>query len=225
MQGQGYSGAREMDKFVEHLWGWDVTVPDLVSETMWNEAYDVYVNDKYEMGLQEFFDENNPYAYQVITARMLEASRKDYWHPNEEMKQHLAAEFEASEIEYGVTCCHHTCGNLLLREYMVGIITGTEPTEVATSGPRSGSSRHPYPQDEASGTANQTLSASIGTDTSEEPDLEEVTTESEGDEVSGFVMEDISEKSSMPSISGAPLMGIILVLFILLAIGAGFRRR
>jgi hypothetical protein len=52
-----------------------------------------------------------------------------------------------------------------------------------------------------------------------------VTTESEGDEVSGFVMEDISEKSSMPSISGAPLMGIILVLFILLAIGAGFRRR
>lgn len=225
MQGQGYSGAREMDKFVEHLWGWDVTVPDLVSETMWNEAYDVYVNDKYEMGLQEFFDENNPYAYQVITARMLEASRKDYWHPNEEMKQHLAAEFEASEIEYGVTCCHHTCGNLLLREYMVGIITGTEPTEVATSGPRSGSSRHPYPQDEASGTANQTLSASIGTDTSEEPDLEEVTTESEGDEVSGFVMEDISEKGSMPSISGAPLMGIILVLFILLAIGAGFRRR
>lgn len=225
MQGQGYSGAREMDKFVEHLWGWDVTVPDLVSETMWNEAYDVYVNDKYEMGLQEFFDENNPYAYQVITARMLEASRKDYWHPNEEMKQHLAAEFEASEIEYGVTCCHHTCGNLLLREYMVGIITGTEPKEVATSGPRSGSSRHPYPQDEASGTANQTLSASIGTDTSEEPDLEEVTTESEGDEVSGFVMEDISEKGSMPSISGAPLMGIILVLFILLAIGAGFRRR
>jgi biopolymer transport protein ExbD len=37
-------------------------------------------------------------------------------------------------------------------------------------------------------------------------------------------MENSLEKSSMPSISGAPLMGIILVLFIILVIGAGFRR-
>jgi len=31
--------------------------------------------------------------------------------------------------------------------------------------------------------------------------------------------------SDIPPISGAPLMGIILVLFILVVIGAGFRRR
>jgi hypothetical protein len=60
---------------------------------------------------------------------------------------------------------------------------------------------------------------------SEEPEPVEETTESASDEVSGFVMENVLEKSRMPSISGAPLMGIILVLFILLVIGAGFRRR
>jgi biopolymer transport protein ExbD len=37
-------------------------------------------------------------------------------------------------------------------------------------------------------------------------------------------MENVMEKTSMPSISGVPLVGIILVLFILLVIGAGFRR-
>ena len=224
MKGQGYSGAREMDKFAEYLWGWDVTVPDLVTERMWNEVYDVYVNDKYDLGLQEFFDENNPYAYQVITARMLEASRKDYWHPSEEMKQHLAEEFEKSETKFGVTCCHHTCGNILLREYMEGVLTGTEPTEASfsSSPSKGGSSRRPYPQERtASGTANQTKTSGVGVTSTEKP----VESESVEGEVSGFVMENVMERNSMPSISGAPLMGIILVLFILLAMGAGFRRR
>jgi len=38
-------------------------------------------------------------------------------------------------------------------------------------------------------------------------------------------MENVLEESSTPSISGAPLVGLILVFFILLIIGAGFRRR
>ena len=220
MQGQGYSGAREMDKFAEYLWGWDVTVPDLVTETMWNEVYDVYVSDKYDMGLKEFFDENNPYAYQVITARMLETSRKEYWHPTEEMKRELAEQFEESESDYGVTCCHHTCGNLFLRDYMEGIITGTEPEKSSSSSASKGggSSRHPYTKD--SGKSNQTSALGVGATSTEKP----VESESIQGEVSGFVMENALEKTNMPSISGAPLMGIILVLFILLAVGVGFRR-
>ena len=96
----------------------------------------------------------------------------------------------------------------------------TEPTEsssgsVSRSG---GSSRHPYTGDSA--TTNQTRSSGVGVTGREKP----VEFESPEGEVSGFVMENVLEKSSMPSISGAPLMGIILVLFILLVVGAGFRR-
>lgn len=228
MMDYNYAGAREMDHFVESLWGWDVTMPEMVSEDDWDRVYDVYVADKYDLGMREFFDQNNPYAYQSMTARMLEAARKDYWHPTEEMKQELAEHYEQSVEEYGVTCCHHTCGNPLLKSYMEGVLTGTEPEKASSSSKSKGggSSRHPYTQDQpASGTANQTRSASIGTAISEEPELVEETTESASDEVSGFVMENVLEKSSMPSISGAPLMGIILVLFILIVIGAGFRRK
>ncbi|MBN1322954.1 MAG: cobaltochelatase subunit CobN [Methanotrichaceae archaeon] len=218
MMSQGYSGAREMDRFVEYLWGWETTVPDLVSENTWNEVHDVYVNDKYEMGLQEFFDQNNPYAFQVISARMLETSRKERWYPPEEVKRELAERFEESEMEYGVTCCHHTCGNLLLREYMNGVLSGVEPERSSSSGKGAVSSEHARTRD--SGASNQTSSSGVGMTSAEKP----VESESIQGEVSGFVMEDSLEKSSMPSVSGAPLIGVILVLFILLVIGVGFKR-
>jgi len=43
-----------MAKFVEYQWGWDVTVPELITERMWNETYEVYLRDKYDFGLKEF---------------------------------------------------------------------------------------------------------------------------------------------------------------------------
>lgn len=225
MMSQGYSGAREMDKFVEYLWGWDVTVPDLVTEAMWDQSYDVYVNDKYDMGLKEFFDQNNPYAYQVATARMLEAARKDYWHPTEEVKENLAEEFEKSEQEYGVTCCHHTCGNLLLREYMQGVLAGSESAQSSSSKKGGGgSSRHPFvPESPEAGTSNQTQSSGVGTTTAEKP----VEAEPAQSDISGYVMEEVVKDASsmMPSISGAPLLGVLLVLFMLVVIGAGFKRK
>ena len=107
---------------------------------------------------------------------------------------------------------------------MEGVLTGTEPTEASfsSSPSKGGSSRRPYPQERtASGTANQTKTSGVGVTSTEKP----VESESVEGEVSGFVMENVMERNSMPSISGAPLMGIILVLFILLAMGAGFRRR
>jgi cobaltochelatase CobN len=223
-----YAGARQFMKFTEYMWGWDVTTPEMVTDSDWDEVYDIYVKDKYDLGLDEFLKTENPYQYQSMTARMIEAARKGYWDAPDEVLQDLVEEYTESVAEYDVTCCHHTCGNPLLKDYMEGILTGTEPEKASSSSPSKGggSSRHPYPQDQAgSVTANQTRSASVGTAISEKPELVEETTESASDEVSGFVMENVQEKSSTPSISGAPLMGIILVLFILLAIGAGFRRR
>jgi cobaltochelatase CobN len=227
MMEHDYAGAREMDRFVEHLWGWDVTLPDMVCEDDWNRVYDVYVADKYDLGIEEFFDENNPYARQSMTARMLEAARKEYWDPSEDVKMELAEEFAESEAEYGVACCHHTCGNLLLREYMEGILTGTEPmvSPTVTAG-RGGSSRHPYPPEwSTSSAANETRPGGIGSDYSRDPEAATEPTEPGTVAVTGMVMESLPEEGRAPSISGAPLMGIVLVLFILLAIGAGFRRR
>jgi cobaltochelatase CobN len=79
MKKEGYAGAGEMRSFVEYLWGWDATATETVNDLMWKEAFDVYVQDKHDMGMAEFFEKSSPFAYQDITARMLETVRKGYW--------------------------------------------------------------------------------------------------------------------------------------------------
>jgi cobaltochelatase CobN len=123
MKAENYAGAREMSNYAEYLWGWQVTTPEAVSETMWNETYEVYVEDKYVLGINEFLDENNPWAYQSMTGRMLETVRKGYWKPNDEIERRLAVEYAMSVINRGLACCDHTCNNPQFHQMVANIIS------------------------------------------------------------------------------------------------------
>ena len=123
MKKEDYAGAREMSKFVEYMWGWQVTVPYSVDKAKWEQTYEVYVEDKYGMGLKDFFNKANPWAYQSITARMLEAVRKNYWKADEKIRKKLAVEYSLNVIEKGVACCDHTCNNPILNQMVVNIIS------------------------------------------------------------------------------------------------------
>ena len=46
---------------------------------MWDDIYQVYVKDKYNLGTKDFFEQKNPAALQQITAVMLETVRKGMW--------------------------------------------------------------------------------------------------------------------------------------------------
>lgn len=78
MMEHDYGGAREFAKFTEHTWGWDVMTPEMVTDEDWNRIFEVYVNDTYNLDLDEFLRDEHPYIYQSMTARMLEATRKGY---------------------------------------------------------------------------------------------------------------------------------------------------
>jgi len=119
MQREGYAGAGEMRAFVEYLWGWDATVPDTVDDAMWQESFEVYVEDKHDLDLQAFFHANSPFAYQDMTARMVETIRKGYWKANEETTRRLLSEYVESVATYGVGCAEHTCGNPRLLQYVL----------------------------------------------------------------------------------------------------------
>ena len=237
MMEQGYSGAREMDRFVENICGWESTVPALVSENTWDEVHEIYVQDKYQMGLDEFFDENSPWASQALAARLLETARKDRWHPSPEVKEELVERYRQSVEMHGVTCCHHTCGNLALEEYMQGVApaqdsasqdSASSPISKSTSSSSSSSSskssssssRHePLPDREAA-SSNQSRSEGFGSESSRpEP------SDSGGVEVQGFVMEEAEVSHMEPVSSSAPLIGVGLVLMVLFAIWMGFRRK
>jgi cobaltochelatase CobN len=119
MKKEGYAGAGAIREFVEYLWGWDATVTETIDDAMWQETFEVYVRDKHGLELPAFFDEESPYAYQDITARMLETARKGYWQASDETRTTLVREYLASVARHGVGCSDNTCGNPRLLEYVV----------------------------------------------------------------------------------------------------------
>ena len=119
MQREGYAGAGEMRAFVEYLWGWDATVPETVDDAMWQESFEVYVEDKHDLDMKAFFDANSPFAYQDITARMVETIRKGNWEADEATTRRLLSEYVESVATHGVGCAGYTCGNPRLLQYVL----------------------------------------------------------------------------------------------------------
>ena len=132
MQKEGYAGAAEMRAFVEYLWGWDATVSETVDDAMWQQTFEVYVEDKYELNMQAFFEESSPFAFQEMSARMMETIRKGYWGADQATRETLLQRYISSVNRHGVGCAENTCGNPLLMEFVVNeaAAAGVAPAEV-----------------------------------------------------------------------------------------------
>jgi cobaltochelatase CobN len=244
MKNSGYSGGSMMSDFVNNLFGWEVSDPELVDDTVWQDVYETYVNDP---SMKEWFKKNNPNAYQSVTARMLEAVRHDYWKPSEDVVENLAKEYEESVAENGVSCCHHTCGNPLLNEFVSGTVsvpgyaeqieTATKAKDLETTEETQSSSgsHHDHNTGNAtvvpktSSSSNQTsqdLSGGYGTDTSKpEP---EVKKSADTDYVEGYEMQkDSAEEpeNNGVSFSGSDIFGILFVVVAAGGIYLGIRKK
>jgi len=271
MMEHGYTGAKNMDEFLGRFQRWGVEVPDLVTDAMRREAYDIYVNNKYpELGMKEYFDSNNPHAYQSMTAHMLDAIRTGYWTPSDpDVVKTLVTEYVESVIKHGeLTCCHHTCGNLdLADDYMSGLISAymtpedyeryheilsatTEPTEQDVTPPPQST----LPEEQSDSSSNRggtyppgwfnetkettqpakssfnlnetTKEGGIGKDVTKPANPSEASNPSE-DYVEGSEMTvEKSEKFNTGlSFSGAPMLGMVLVIALMVIIYWGYRRR
>ncbi|MEM8985217.1 MAG: cobaltochelatase subunit CobN [Pseudomonadota bacterium] len=106
----GYAGARTMNvAFFENLWGWEATDPELFPDEIWEDAKDIYIDDRYALGLEAFFDEaNNKPVKANILAIMLVAAHKGYWRADAETITKLAEKFAAAVIEAGLPGSGHT---------------------------------------------------------------------------------------------------------------------
>ncbi|MEA1985720.1 MAG: cobaltochelatase subunit CobN [Euryarchaeota archaeon] len=262
MMGEGYAGAREMTKFVEYLWGWEATMSELITDDMWQGVYDVYVGDaysgEYRIDIGKFASEHNPYAYQSMTARMLEAIRHGSWTPSadvfDDVLKTLVSEHLESVVQAnGPCCCVNCCGNPLLDDYIAGLISqfsispelaekymeirddAAGRTRVSSDSGGSSSSRdgtHPPEQDKTSTRSHTSSTASnettteggVGTNVDQPMNPSK---QSESNYVEGSEMEvEKSEKFNTGlSFSGAPMLGMILVIALMVIIYWGYRRR
>ena len=90
MMDEGYAGTVEMLRVTDNLFGWQVTDESMVRADQWQAMHDTYVMDARDLGLNEWFEEQNPTAQAQIIERMTEAIRKGYWDASEQTRKELA---------------------------------------------------------------------------------------------------------------------------------------
>ncbi len=113
MMKEGYAGARTMgSEFIEYLWGWQATSPEIIDQRVWQEVKAVYVDDRLELGLDTFLAEgNNRYVQTNILAVMLVAIDKGFWKADAETVRQLAERFADNIVEHGNPGSGHTHAN------------------------------------------------------------------------------------------------------------------
>lgn len=129
-------GAGAADSFAEivrNTYGWNVMKPEAVDEQMWDNIFDVYVRDSFGLGIQGYFEKQNPSALQEITAVMMETARKGMWNASAEQLEAVAQLHTDLVDRYAPSCSGTVCNNAALREFIASSITPEEAVRYENS--------------------------------------------------------------------------------------------
>ncbi len=109
----GYAGARTMgQEFLENLWGWQVTRPDLVQQWAWDEVKRTYFDDQHKLGLPQFLAQgHNAHVKAQMLAIFMVAAHKGYWRADEATLRRLGGELAELVAKNGLPGSGHTAPN------------------------------------------------------------------------------------------------------------------
>lgn len=117
------SGASSIAEIVQNTYGWNVMKPKAVDQELWNEIYDVYVKDKYKLGVQDYFEGKNPAALENMTAVMLETARKGYWKASPEQLKDIAGLHTELVDKFGTSGGGFSDNNARLQDFIAGNVS------------------------------------------------------------------------------------------------------
>ncbi len=213
---EGYAGARFISNIIEYLWGWQVTVPNAVGNRRWQEFYETYVLDRYNLKIKEQMAEaGNLFAYQSMLARMIEVIRKGYWQTSREVLENLVKEYTETIEKTGLTCCDHTCNNPLLAEFIKRILVSVPSL----------SNKADILKQSLMKITSKPSGGSISTGEKKRNNISSKNVpEGKFQKVQGYEIEEVNKTEG---ISSAPIPYLFIIGFILfvLIIGLGYRRK
>jgi len=85
MKQHGYKGAQDISKRVGRVYGWEASTQK-VDDWIFDDITKVFVLDE---EMRRFFEENNPYALEEMSRRLLEAQSRGLWNPDPELLEEL----------------------------------------------------------------------------------------------------------------------------------------
>jgi cobaltochelatase CobN len=118
MKEHGYAGAGHAAELVKNTFGWSITRQKSIADGTWDEIYDVYVKDKYQMGLRAWFEKQNPHALAELSATLLEAARTGHWRAATEQLSQLSRTYGEIVARHGESGSLVSGGNRKLNEFV-----------------------------------------------------------------------------------------------------------
>ncbi len=235
MMNSGATGAGIFADFVRYMSAWKITSPGSVNNNMFQEAYEVYFQDKYGLGMNQWFSESNPFSQQAMAAVMLDAVRRGDWKADMSVVNNLANILAQNVITNGVACCDCTCANLVNMQWAASNLDPNilnqfqEKIYKATGDPRFAPSQNiPVSQSQThskgeSAAAVQVSSQSTGSagENGESASDESTSPGSEGEAKSYEVTK---QSSSSSQDSGLPVAAVIGVIILVFLVGIGYFR-
>lgn len=113
LMNHGYAGARTMgQEFLENLWGWQVTRPDLVKNWAWDEVKAVYFDDSQKLGLPKFLGQgHNAQVKAHMLAIFMVAAEKGFWQTDAATIKQMGGELARLVSKNGLPGSGHTAPN------------------------------------------------------------------------------------------------------------------
>ncbi len=129
---EGYAGARTMgSEFLEYLWGWQVTNPGVVKSWVWDEVKQVYIDDKLNLGLDQFLQQgHNVHVKTNMLALMLVAAQKDFWDADQQTLEQIAEQFVALVLAHGLPGSGHTTQDHPIYQWLQGYTATDQYTQL-----------------------------------------------------------------------------------------------
>ena len=75
----GYKGAGDISKRVGRVYGWEATTEE-VDDWVFDDITKTFIVDENN---RKFFEENNPWALEEMSRRLIEAYQRELWNPEE----------------------------------------------------------------------------------------------------------------------------------------------
>ena len=125
----GAGDAAAIAETVTNTFGWNVMKPEAVDDRVWDEIYEVYVQDKFDLGVHEHFREVNPAALEEVTAVMLESVRKGLWDATPEQVTDIAELHTGLIEEFAPSCSGFVCDNPALQDYIASALPKASASE------------------------------------------------------------------------------------------------
>ena len=117
MKGEA-SSAEDLAEVFRNTYGLNVMNSEAIDNQLWDKYFDMFITDKQGLGIQKFFDSKNPYAFQEMTAVMLETVRKGMWKASPEQIKTLADLHVKLVNDNDAGCSGFVCNNQKLQQFI-----------------------------------------------------------------------------------------------------------